>query len=98
MRDIRTAATAFAATGLAAFGALGATGEVANAAQNLSITGGGINDAVTGVQIIPACGAPGGTICDASQVTATVDQTFRQAFLGKLGLGAKVVLPGYRRR
>ncbi len=90
MRNLRTAIAAFAATGLAAFGALAATGGVANAAQDLSITGCSINNALLGVQVVPTCEAADGTIYNATEVKATVDQTFLQAFLGKLGLGVEV--------
>src|SRR6185437_15546231 len=91
MRNIRAAVAAFAATGLAAFGALAATGGVANAAQDLSITGCSINTALVGVQILPTCEASDGTIYNATQVTATVDPTFLQEFVGHItGTGVDV--------
>src|SRR6185437_1454976 len=91
MRNLRTAIAAFAATGLAAFGALAATGGAANAAQDLSITGCSINTALVGVQIFPTCEAADGTIYNATQVTATVDPTFLQAFVGHVtGIGVEV--------
>jgi hypothetical protein len=90
MRNIRTAVAAFAATGLAAFGAMAAMGGVANAATNQSITGCAINNAVIGVQLLPTCEADPGTIYNATEVTAFVDQSFLQAFLGHLGLGVRV--------
>ena len=91
MRNIRAAVAAFAASGLAAFGALAATGGVANAAQDLSITGCSINSALVGVQILPTCEAADGTIYNATEVTATVDPSFLQAFVGHItGIGVEV--------
>ncbi len=91
MRNIRAAVAAFAASGLAAFGALAATGGVANAAQDLSITGCSINNALIGVQILPTCEASEGTIYNATEVTATVDPSFLQSFVGHVtGIGVDV--------
>lgn len=90
MRNIRAAVATFAATGLAAFGAMAATGGVANAATNLSITGCSINSALLGVQVVPTCSAPTGTIYNPTQVTAVVDPSFLQAVLGHAGFGVKV--------
>jgi hypothetical protein len=91
MRNIRAAVAAFAATGLAAFGALAATGGVANAAQDMSITGCSINDALVGVQIMPTCEAADGTIYNPTSITATVDPSYLQAFVGHVtGIGVEV--------
>ena len=91
MRNIRAAVAAFAASGLAAFGALAATGGVANAAQDMSITGCSINTALVGAAIIPTCEASDGTIYNATEVTATVDPTFLQVFIGhSTGFGVEV--------
>jgi hypothetical protein len=90
MRNIRTAAAVFAATGLAAFGAMAATGGVANAATNLSITGCSTNSALLGVQVIPTCEGPEGTIYNPTQVTAVVDPSFLTAVLGHAGFGVRV--------
>ncbi|MGH3249703.1 MAG: ricin-type beta-trefoil lectin domain protein [Trebonia sp.] len=90
MHKFRKAAAIFAATGLAAFGAMAASGGTANAATNQSITGCSINSALLGVQVIPTCSGPTGTIYNPTQITATVAPSFLQGVLGKLGLGVRV--------
>jgi Ricin-type beta-trefoil lectin domain len=90
MHKFRKAAAIFAATGLAAFGAMAASGGVANAATDQSITGCSINSALLGVQVIPTCMGPTGTIYNPTQVTATVDPSFLQAVLGHAGFGVRV--------
>jgi hypothetical protein len=57
MRNFRTAAAALAATGIAALGAVAATGGVANAATNLSITGCSTNVGVLTAGFIVNCSA-----------------------------------------
>jgi hypothetical protein len=90
MRNIRTAVAAFAATGLAAFGAMAAMGGVANAATNQSITGCSTNNALLGVAVFPTCEAPDSTFYNPTSITAVVDQSFLTAFLGHAGFGVKV--------
>jgi hypothetical protein len=90
MRNIRTAVAALAATGLAAFGAIAASGGVANAATHQSITGCSTNRALLGVAVFPTCEAPTGTIYNPTEVTATVDPSFLTAFLGHVGFGVRV--------
>jgi hypothetical protein len=76
MRNIRTAVATFAATGLAAFGAMAASGGVANAAQNLSITGCSVNHSTISAQVFPSCEAATGTIYNPTEITVTVDRSF----------------------
>jgi len=76
MRNIRTAVAAFAATGLAAFGALAATGGVANAATNLSITGCSIDGSLLTASVEPHCTAPTGTIYNPTSIKVTVNPSF----------------------
>jgi Ricin-type beta-trefoil lectin domain len=90
MRNFRTAAATLAATGIAALGAMAATGGVANAATNLSITGCSTNVGVLTAGLFVNCSAPTGTIYNPTQITTTVNKTALTALLGDLGVGVKV--------
>ena len=90
MRNFRTAAAALAATGIAALGAVTATGGVANAATDLSITGCSTNVGVLTHGLFVNCSAPTGTIYNPTQITVTVNKTALTALLGDLGVGVKV--------
>jgi Ricin-type beta-trefoil lectin domain len=90
MRNFRTAAAALAATGIAALGAVTATGGVANAATDLSITGCSTNVGVLTHGLFVNCSAPTGTIYNPTQITATVNKTALTELLGDLGIGVKV--------
>jgi hypothetical protein len=67
-----------------------ATGGVANAATNLSITGCSTNVGVLTAGLIVNCSAPTGTIYNPTQITLTVNKTALTALLGDLGVGVKV--------
>ena len=90
MRNFRTAAAALAAAGIAALGAVAATGGVANAAPDLSITGCATHVGVLTVGLFVHCSAPTGTIYNPTQITVTVNKTALTALLGDLGVGGKV--------
>ena len=90
MRNFRTAAAALVATGIAALGAVTATGGVANAATGLSITGCSTNVGVLTHGLFVNCSAPTGTIYNPTQITVTVNKTALTALLGDLGIGVKV--------
>src|ERR1700748_224241 len=89
MPNFRTAAAALAATGIAALGAVTATGGVANAATGLSITGCSTNVGVLTAGLFVNCSAPTGTIYNPTQITATINKTALTALLGDLGVGVK---------
>ena len=87
MRNIRTAVAALAATGLAAFGAMAATGGVANAATGQSITGCHTNSGLLTVGIFVDCQAADSTFNNPTSITATVDTSFLTQLIGQ---GVKV--------
>lgn len=90
MRNFRTAAAALVATGIAALGAVAATGGVANAAPNQSITGCSTNVGVLTAGLFVNCSAPTGTIYNPTQITVTVNKTALTQLLGDLGIGVTV--------
>jgi hypothetical protein len=87
MRNIRTAVATFAATGLAALGAIAASGGVANASQNLSITGCSVDHSLVSAQVFPSCEAADGTIYNPTEITVSVDRSFFDALAPHLNPG-----------
>lgn len=90
MHKFATAVAALATTGIAALGTVAATGGVAHAATNLSITGCSTNGGLLTLGIIPDCQAPTGTIYNPVQITATVSKSFLTQFLAVAGIGVGV--------
>lgn len=87
MRNLRTAVAAFAVTGLTAFGAMAATGGVANAATNQSIAGCETNSGLVTVGLFVECQAADSTFYNPTSIKATVDTSFLTKLLGQ---GVKV--------
>jgi hypothetical protein len=90
MRKFATAVAALATTGIAALGTVAATGGVANAATNLSITGCSTNGGLLTLGVIPNCQAPTGYIYNTTEISVHVDKSFLTALLGVLGVGVRV--------
>jgi Ricin-type beta-trefoil lectin domain len=90
MRKFATAVAALATAGIAALGTVAATGGVAHAATDLSITGCETNGGLLTLGVIPNCQAPTGYIYNSTEIAVHVDKSFLTALLGVLGVGVRV--------